>query len=228
MYGLSAKKLPLWRGGRQWRFHCKSTIQDVVFVVSDTGGSKINNLSSPSRSWTYDHLVSSPGALPLSFRKLVGAKLQSWAKNLRKMHLVCLILEYFPLKPGSLEILPPPPPPPQKNNVEVWSEQFCSRLSNIDQEGGVEGSSWCQILRVGLLWIRKCKILNTFLSEIVGSCDKHPAYYQHGNVDTCLCNWWWKCEILSPVNIWIKKVSNCFSFWRHHQTHINFPCSLTE
>ena len=66
----------------------------------------------------------------------MGAKLQSWAKMLRKMHLVCLILEYFPLKPGSLEILPPPPPPPQKNNVEVWSEHFCSRLSNIDQEGG--------------------------------------------------------------------------------------------
>ena len=30
-----------------------------------------------------------------------ATKLQSWAKMLRKMHLVCLILEYFLLKPGS-------------------------------------------------------------------------------------------------------------------------------
>ena len=54
---------------------------------------------------------------------------------LRKMHVICLILEYFPLKPGSLKILPPPP---QKNNVEVWPEHFCSLLNNIDQ-GGVGG-----------------------------------------------------------------------------------------
>ena len=52
---------------------------------------------------------------------------------LRKMHAVCLILEYFPLKPGALKILPPPPP--QKNNVEVWSEHFCCLLNNIDREG---------------------------------------------------------------------------------------------
>ena len=35
--------------------------------------------------------------------------LQSWTKMLRKMYVVCLILEYFPLKPGSLKILSPPP-----------------------------------------------------------------------------------------------------------------------
>ena len=61
--------------------------------------------------------------------------LQSWTKMFRKMHVICLILEYFPLKPGSLKILPPPP---QKNNVEVWPEHFCSLLNNIDQ-GGVGG-----------------------------------------------------------------------------------------
>ena len=33
---------------------------------------------------------------------------------LRKMHGVCLILEYFPPKLGSLKILPPPP----KNNID--------------------------------------------------------------------------------------------------------------
>ena len=61
--------------------------------------------------------------------------LQSWTKMLRKMHVVCLILEYFHLKPGSLKILPPSP---QKNNVEEWPEHFCCLLNNIDQ-GGVGG-----------------------------------------------------------------------------------------
>ena len=54
---------------------------------------------------------------------------------LRKRHLVSLILEYFPLKRGSLKILSTFP---QKSNVEVWPEHFCSRLNNIDQ-GGVGG-----------------------------------------------------------------------------------------
>ena len=36
-------------------------------------------------------------------------RLQSWTKMLRKMHVVYVILEYFPLKPGSLKIFPPPP-----------------------------------------------------------------------------------------------------------------------
>ena len=49
---------------------------------------------------------------------------------LRKMQGVCLILEYFPPKLGSLKILPPPP---KNNNVEVWPKHFCSRLNNIDQ-----------------------------------------------------------------------------------------------
>ena len=52
------------------------------------------------------------------------------------LHVVCLILEYFPIKPDSLKILPPPPH--KKNNVEVWPEHFCLLLNNIDQ-GGVGG-----------------------------------------------------------------------------------------
>ena len=63
-------------------------------------------------------------------------KIQSGTKMLRKMHLVCLILEYFPLKPSSLKILPPP----KKNNVEGWTEHFCSWLNNTDQ-GGVGGGA---------------------------------------------------------------------------------------
>ena len=54
------------------------------------------------------------------------------------MHSVCLILEYFPPKPGSFKILPPPP---KNNNVELKPKHFCSRLNNIDQGrvGGVGG-----------------------------------------------------------------------------------------
>ena len=51
---------------------------------------------------------------------------------LRKMHVVYIILEYFPLKLSSLKILPPLPP---KNKVEVWPERFYSQLNNIDQRG---------------------------------------------------------------------------------------------
>ena len=82
---------------------------------------------------------------------------------LRKIHVVYVILEYFPLKPGSLKILSPPP---QKNNVEVWPEHFCCLLNNIDQGGVGEGSPWCQIRRVGLLCVRKSKILNTFCPRL--------------------------------------------------------------
>ena len=63
---------------------------------------------------------------------------------LKMMHAVCLILEYFSLRPGSLKILPPFPFPP-KNKVEVLPEHFCFQLNNIDQGGVGEGSPWCQI-----------------------------------------------------------------------------------
>ena len=45
----------------------------VPFSVSDTGGSKVNP-SSPNRSRTYDLFVTSTNALPLSYRRLGGAK----------------------------------------------------------------------------------------------------------------------------------------------------------
>ena len=141
----------LWRGGRQGRFHCKSTIENVVFSVSDTGGSEINNLSSPSRSSTNDRLLTSPGALPLSHRRLVGAKatkLQSWAKMSRKMHLVCLILEYFPLKPDSLKILPAPTPPPKKKQCWRLAGTFLLPTKQHWPGRGLEGSSWCQVRRM--------------------------------------------------------------------------------
>ena len=48
---------------------------------------------------------------------------QSWTKMLRKIHLVCFILEYFTPKTRTLKILSPPP---AKNNVEGSPEHFWS------------------------------------------------------------------------------------------------------
>ena len=46
--------------------------EKAVSSVSDTGGSK--ELRTPNRRPTYDLLVTSPDALPLSYRRLMGAK----------------------------------------------------------------------------------------------------------------------------------------------------------
>ena len=50
----------------------KMIIEKDVYLVSDTGDSE-KNPSSPNRSQTYDLLVTSPDAPPLSHRRLVGA-----------------------------------------------------------------------------------------------------------------------------------------------------------
>ena len=55
--------------------------------------------------------------------------------------------------------------PSEKNNVEVWPEHFCCLLNNT-REGWGKGSPWCQIHRVGLLCVRKSKILNTFCPRL--------------------------------------------------------------
>ena len=72
-------------------------------------------------------------------------KIQSWTKMLRKILLVCLILEYFTLKTGTLKILPPP----TKNNVEGSPEHFWSRLNNTDQ-GGVGGGATMMLNSLGV------------------------------------------------------------------------------
>ena len=46
----------------------------MVSSISDTGDSEEKNPSSSNRSGTYDLLVTSPDALPLGYRRLVGAK----------------------------------------------------------------------------------------------------------------------------------------------------------
>ena len=75
------------------------------------------------------------------------------------MHVVCLILEYFPLKPGSLKILLPLL---QKNKVEVWPEHFCSRLNNIDLGRVRGGVTMVPNSRAGSPGVRKCKVLWIF------------------------------------------------------------------
>ena len=75
-----------------------------------------------------------------------GYIVQSWRKMLRKIHLVCLILEYFTPKTPTLKILSPPP---QKNNVEGSPEHFWSRLNNTDQ-GGVGGGATMMLNSLGM------------------------------------------------------------------------------
>ena len=72
-------------------------------------------------------------------------KIQSWTKMLRKIHLVCLILEYFTPKTGTPKILPPPP----QKNFEGSPEHFWSRLNNTDQ-GGVGGGSIMMLNSLGV------------------------------------------------------------------------------
>ena len=81
-------------------------------------------------------------------------RLRSWTKMLRKMHVVCLILEYFPLKPGSLEILPPLP---QKTELKCGRNIFAPAQTTLTWAEWGEGSPWCQIRGVSFLWVRKCK-----------------------------------------------------------------------
>ena len=71
------------------------------------------------------------------------------------MHVVCLILEYFPLNPVHSRYFPiPPPPNPHKNNVEVRPQHFCSRL-NIDHEAGEGGVTMVPNSKEGSLMRKK-------------------------------------------------------------------------
>ena len=110
-------------------------------IYNPESGPNRNQHSSSHSKKCYLHSIPAKKTLSFHFKCSLWriafniSKIQSWTKMLRKMHVVCLILEYFPLKSGSLKILPPPP---QKNNVEVWPEHFCCLLNNTDQ-GGVGG-----------------------------------------------------------------------------------------
>ena len=68
---------------------------------------------------------------------------------------------------GNYKYFPYPPPPKKKHNVEVQLDNLW--LNNFDQGGAKDGghSSTKIISEIGVLYVRKCKILNT-LSKIVG------------------------------------------------------------
>ena len=65
---------------------------------------------------------------------------------LRKIHLVCFILQYFTPKTRTLKILSPLP---QKNNVEGSPEHFWSRLNNTEQ-GGEGGGATMMLNSLGV------------------------------------------------------------------------------
>ena len=56
---------------------------------------------------------------------------------LRKIHLVCLILEYFTPKTGTLKILPPPPP--KKTMLKGHRNISGPDLTTLIREGWGEG-----------------------------------------------------------------------------------------
>jgi len=89
---------------------------------------KKNNLSSPSGSGTYDRLVTSPGALPLRHRRLVGAKatkLQSWGKNVKKNAPCVSNFRILPSKARfTQDTSPSPPPRPKKTMLTCGRNVF--------------------------------------------------------------------------------------------------------
>ena len=70
--------------------------------------------------------------------------------------------------PAITNIPPPPPPQPKKkkNNVEVPLDHFCPRLNKIDQNEMKGGVLMVPIRKIGSLWVRKYKILNTFCPRL--------------------------------------------------------------
>ena len=59
----------------QWVFLSQTKPEQIMFFpISNTGDLEEKDPSSPDRSQTYDLLVTSPDVLPLSYRRLVGAK----------------------------------------------------------------------------------------------------------------------------------------------------------
>ena len=68
-------------------------------------------------------------------------KIQSWTKMLRKIHLVCLILEYFTPKTPTLKILSPPPP--KKTMLKGHRNISGPDLTTLIREGWGEGPPWC-------------------------------------------------------------------------------------
>ena len=78
-------------------------------------------------------------------------------RNVKKNARCMSNFRILPSKPRSLKILPHFPSPPKKINVEVWPEHFCSRLNNIDHEGGEAGVTMAPNLQGGSPMRKKVK-----------------------------------------------------------------------
>ena len=137
-------------------------------------------LSSPNRSRTYDLPIASSDALPLSYRRLVGAKaikLQSWPKisgQIRKLN-----TKYLPV---------PPPPCNVVKLLCLCTVRLISVAFNIAWGRGglpkIRNDGTTKLMTTGYRYPEhKCTLQALFsylsqkiLARIVGSCDKHPAY----------------------------------------------------
>ena len=79
-----------------WNKTISNFEKDVIQSVSDTGGSEQKTPSTPSRRQTYDLLITSPDALPLSYRRLKGFKATKLGNSTffseQTFHFGCLIL----------------------------------------------------------------------------------------------------------------------------------------
>ena len=67
----------------------------------------------------------------------------------------------------------PPTPSKRKTMLKGGRNIVAPDQTTLTREGWGKGSPWCQIRRASLLWVRKCKILNTF-------CPRLWLSYHHG------------------------------------------------
>ena len=104
--------------------------------------------------------------LGLGVKRTLRINLQSWTKMLRKMHLVCLILEFTSLQsPAHSRYFSHRPAPPKKTMLRGDWNISPPDLTTLIREGWGEGTPQCLIHRVCPPCIRKCKILNTFVQD---------------------------------------------------------------
>ena len=95
----------LWHSDFRLNWNLDMT-EKWCFLQSVTQATQKKNSTSPNRSQTYDLLVTSPDALPLSYRRLVRAKaIKTWL--LLKLQIKCnkLIYMYLSQIPGDSGVL---------------------------------------------------------------------------------------------------------------------------
>ena len=94
------------------------------------------------------------------------ANLQSWTKMLRKMHVVCLILEYFPLNRGHSRYFPIYPPPPKNQCWSVAGTFLFPTKQHWPRRGGGRGHHGAKFAG----WVSYEKESEKFLTLSVQDC----------------------------------------------------------